>query len=154
LPEQAVEVFRAVKVQFAARPAEGRTGVTLEGDWVRERATVSQGALFVPIAQPKARLVMALLEPRAPESFAAWGFFNAHFEQKEYMEAHVAEQIGREMLASRPEVAAEFRGRLESDPQFARDPAARLEFFHSHHPSWDERLNLYPLLRIGTLDRS
>ena len=28
---------------------------------------------------------------------AAWGFFNAHFERKEYMEAYVTEEIGREM---------------------------------------------------------
>ena len=44
----------------------------------------------------RARLVMHLLEPQAPDSFAAWGFFNACFEQKEYMEPYVAEQIARE----------------------------------------------------------
>jgi hypothetical protein len=34
-------------------------------------------------------------EPRAPDSFAAWGFFNAHFDQKEYMENYVAEEVMR-----------------------------------------------------------
>ena len=29
---------------------------------------------------------MALLEPRDPDSFVSWGFFNAAFERKEYME--------------------------------------------------------------------
>jgi hypothetical protein len=42
----------------------------------------------------------------------------------------------------------EFERRLREDPEFARSPSARLEFFHRRHPSWDERLNLYPVMRI------
>jgi len=30
-------------------------------------------------------LETALLEPQAPDSFTSWGFFNAAFEQKEYI---------------------------------------------------------------------
>ena len=92
---------------------------------------------------------MSLLEPRAPDSFAAWGFFNAYFEQKEYMENYVAEEVARQMLAAHPEVAAEFNERLASDPQFAKDPNARLEFFYRLHASWDQRLNLYPVMRVA-----
>ncbi len=58
--------------------------------------------------QPLARLVLALLEPQAPDSFAAWGFFNACFEQKEQIEPYVAEKIAREMLAADPALRAEF----------------------------------------------
>ena len=64
----------------------------LTGEWTRETHTIRAGALFVPIAQPLSRLVMGLLEPQAPDSLAAWGFFNACFEQKEHMEPYVAEQ--------------------------------------------------------------
>jgi hypothetical protein len=87
-----------------------------------------------------------LLEPKAGDSFASWGFFNSMLEQKEYMEAYVAEQVGRELLASKPEVAREFQRRLE-DPEFAKDPQARLDFFYRRQPAWDERFNLYPILR-------
>jgi hypothetical protein len=120
----------------------------LEGAWQPEAATFSAGALFVPIAQPCARLLMALLEPQAPDSLAAWGFFNACFEQKEHLEPYVAEQIAREMLQEQPALAEEFRQRLE-DPVFAADPAARLEFFLQRHASWDSRYNLYPILRVA-----
>ena len=44
-------------------------------------------------------------------------------------------------------VAAQFHQKLASDPAFAKNPAARLEFFARRHASWDERLNLYPVLR-------
>ena len=47
-----------------------------------------------------------------------------------------------------PAVQAAFDARLAADPAFAADPIARLEFFHRRHPSWDERWNLYPVLRV------
>jgi hypothetical protein len=65
------------------------------------------------------------------------------------MEAYVAEEVARKMLAEDPETAAAFRHRLATDPAFAKDPAARLEFFYRRHPSWDERLNLYPVYRVA-----
>ena len=60
---------------------------------------IGVGALFVPIAQPKARLVMSLLEPQAPDSFVSWGYFSAAFERKEYMENYVTEAVARQMLS-------------------------------------------------------
>jgi Zinc carboxypeptidase len=149
LTAQNVETFRATKTEFAKEPFEGRAGVTLSGEWKTEQRNIGKGSLFVPIAQAKARLVITLLEPRSPDSYAAWGFFNAHFEQKEYMEPYVAEDVAREMLAKRPEVAAEFQRRLATDPEFAKSPEARLDFFYRLHPSFDERFNLYPIVRTS-----
>jgi hypothetical protein len=117
------------------------------GEWRTLDREYSALALFVPIAQPLARLVVALLEPQAPDSFAAWGFFNACFEQKEQLEPYVAEQIARELFARDSKLRDAFEHRLEDDPAFNADPAARLEFFCRHHASWDENLNCYPILR-------
>lgn len=147
LSQAPLQTFRASKKTFAAAPFEGRTQLTLEGEWKPEARDVPAGSLFVPIAQPEARLVMALLEPRASDSFAAWGLFNACFEQKEYMEPYVAEQVGEQMLASDPAVAEEFRRKLDSDPAFAASPRQRLDFFYKRSPSWDERYDLYPVYR-------
>ena len=145
------EVFRATQVGFSTTPFEGRMRATLEGNWSRETHNIAEGSLFVPIAQPLARLVMALLEPRAPDSLAAWGFFNACFEQKEHMEPYVAEQIAREMLANHPPLREEFMSRLAQDPDFAANPTARLDFFLSRHSSRDDRFNLYPVFRVDEL---
>jgi hypothetical protein len=120
----------------------------LRGEWRDESHQLAAGALLVPIAQARARLVMALLEPQAPDSFAAWGFFNGCFESKEYIEPYVAEIIARQMLESDPKLAAEFHQKLTEDPAFAGNPAARREFFHRRHPSWDARYGLYPILRL------
>jgi hypothetical protein len=143
-----VEAFRATKATPAAATFESHTMMKLEGAWAPEKRDIPAGSLIVPIAQPKARLILALLEPQAPDSYASWGFFNASFESKESMESYVAEQVAKDLLASRPDVAKAFNERLASDPDFAKNPDARLEFFYRRHPSWDERLNLYPVLRI------
>jgi hypothetical protein len=147
-PAASVEAFRATKVTLSTETFEGHTTAKIAGAWGVEKRDIPAGSLIVPIAQPKARLVMTLLEPQDGDSYAAWGFFNNAFEVKEYMEPYVAEQVAQEMLASKPEVAQAFRQRLASDPEFARNPDARLEFFHRLHPSWDERQNLYPVLRM------
>ena len=146
-----VEAFRASEVKFTTAPFEGRMRASLRGRWGREACAVAAGALFVPIAQPLARLAMHLLEPQAPDSFAAWGFFNACFEQKEYMEPYVAEQAAREVAAREPQLRAEFARRLKEDAAFAASSQARLDFFLRHHASWDARFNLYPVLRVDEL---
>ncbi len=146
LSERPLEVFRADSADFTKRSFEGRQMLAVQGHWRSEKQALAPGSLWVPIAQPNSRLLLALLEPMAPDSLLSWGFFNAHFEQKEYMEEYVAETVAKEMMA-RPEIANEFRQKLASDPEFAKSPTARLDFFYRHHPSYDQRFNLYPVMR-------
>lgn len=153
MEQAAVEAFRSSKRTFGAQSFEGHQGLALEGEWSAEKRDVGVGSLFVPIAQARSRLVVALLEPRAPDSFAAWGELNNAFEQKEYMEDYVAEEVARAQLAADPALAAEFARKLEADPEFAKNPQARLQFFARRHSSWDERFNLYPILRTAIVPR-
>ena len=142
------EVFRATKVTYSPATFEGHTTVALEGQWTRERRDVPAGALFVPIAQARSLMLMTLLEPKDPDALVSWGYFNTAFERKEYMEAYVAEDVAKEMLKKDPALQKEFVQRLSEDPEFARNPSARLDFFYRRHPSWDERYNLYPVYRV------
>jgi len=143
-----VEAFHATRVQFSPGPFEGRMRASLQGEWRSETRNIEQGALLVPPSQRLARLIVHLLDPRAPDSFAAWGFFNAHFEQKEQLEPYVAEKVAKEMREGDPALAQEFERQLRDDPALAADPAARLEFFLRRHASWDARFNVYPILRL------
>lgn len=152
LPKASVEAFRADKSSFAAQSVEGHQRLTVSGAWKAETQDLIKGALFVPIAQPKARLAMALLEPQAPDALLAWGEFNNQFERKEYMEDYVAEEVAREMLED-PKVKADFERRLKEDAEFAKSPQARLEYFARRHSSWDSRYQLYPVLRTDRVPR-
>jgi hypothetical protein len=144
-----VETFRATKTKFGTQSFEGHQALTVEGEWARGRRSVGKGALFVPIAQPKARLVMTMLEPRGADSLLAWGEFNNAFERKEYMEDYVAEDVAREQLEADPALRAEFQKKVDTDADFNKTPAKRLEFFARRHASWDERYNLYPVMRTA-----
>jgi hypothetical protein len=146
-----VETFRADEAKLTATSFEGRQMASWKGAWKAEQRELGKGALFVPIAQPKSRLVMTMLEPHNADSLAGWGFFNNYLERKEYMEEYVAEEVAREMLAADPALAAAFKARLESDPAFAKSPRARLDFFARRHATWDERHNLYPVYRTGNV---
>jgi hypothetical protein len=147
----AVQAFRATTVKRDAETTEGRQRMAVTGAWApetRDKSELPAGSLFVPIAQPLAALALHLLEPDAPDSLVAWGRFATAFEAKEYMEAYVAEQVAREQLAASPALQAAFAARLRDDAAFAADPQARLDFFYRRTPSWDDRLNLYPVLRV------
>lgn len=153
LSNAAVEVFRVEKTKLAAESFENHQMLAVDGEWKPETRDLLPGALFVPIAQTKARLAIAMLEPRAPDSLLSWGEFNNAFELKEYMEDYVAEEVARQQLASDPALNAEFQKKLRDDPEFAKSPTARLQFFARRHPSWDERLNLYPILRTAAVPK-
>ena len=117
---------------------------------MRERRTFPAGSVVVPVAQPAGFVAIHLLEPQSPDSFVAWGFFNAIFEQKEYGEDYVLEKLAREMLAKDENLRREFEQKIATDPKFAASATARLNFFYERSPYWDKQINLYPVGRGTT----
>ncbi len=147
VPAAEVEAFRATEVKVAPQSYEGHQTLTVQGAWKRETQALPAGSLYVPVAQPGVELLAHLLEPMGPDSLLTWGFFNTHFEQKEYIETYVLEPFARELLARDAAVKAAWEARLK-DPAFAADPRARLRFFYERHPTYDARFNLYPVFRL------
>jgi murein tripeptide amidase MpaA len=145
-----IESYRFTDVKWPGGPFEGRLMPSFKAEAVRERRTFPAGSLVVPLAQPAARVAINLLEPDAPDSLVHWGFFDAIFEQKEYGENYVLEKLAREMLAKDPKLRDEYQQKLASDPKFAANSRARLEFFYRRSPYWDPQMNLYPVGRIVT----
>jgi hypothetical protein len=145
-----VDCYRADEIKLLSESFEGHVLPHVKGSWKPEKRDLAAGSLFVPIAQPASLLVAYLLEPASQDSFLAWGFFNAIFEQKETMDSFVAEELAREMMKKDPKLKGELDKKIAEDPQFARDPAARLKFFYRRSPYWDERFGLYPVYRVDS----
>lgn len=143
-----VETYRFRNVQWPNAPFEGRFGPRFETEPVRLRRRFAAGSVLVAMAQPAARVALHLLEPQAPDSFVAWGFFNAIFERKEFGEPYLVEKLAREMLAKDENLKKEFERRLQSDREFAASPTARLNFFYERSPYMDQEFNLYRVGRI------
>ncbi|HEY0262905.1 MAG TPA: M14 family metallopeptidase [Granulicella sp.] len=119
---------------------------------VKAQRSYPAGSAVVRMDQRLAKVAMAWLEPAAPDSAMAWGYFDAIFEQKEYGEAYVLERLAREMMAKNPALKAEFEKKLADDPEFAASPAARLNFFYERSPWFAaNRIGAYPVGRLGSL---
>jgi hypothetical protein len=146
-----IESYRFSEVQWPSGPFEGRFMPKFKAELITERRMFPAGSVIVPLDNNLAKVAINLLEPEAPDSLVAWGFFNAIFEQKEYGESYVLESLARQMLSKDPALQAEFLRRLEADPKFASSPSSRLQFFYERSPYWDPHMNLYPVGRIMTL---
>jgi Zinc carboxypeptidase len=143
-----VESYRFSDVKWACAPFEGHFLSTFKLERVIEQRTFPAGSAVIRLNQPLAKVAINLLEPAAPDSLVVWGFFSAMFEQKEYGENYVVEQLAREMLETNPELRKEFERRLATDQDFVKSPDQRLMFFYKRSPYWDPFMNLYPVGRI------
>lgn len=146
-----VESYRFDNPNWRDKPFEGRVTMTFDVEAIEEERTYPAGSVIVDMNQPLAQVAAHILEPRAPDSFVMWGFFNAIFERKEYAEAYVMEKMARKMLAENPALKREFEEKKSNDEEFANDPRAILDWFYRRTPYWDKRINVYPVGRI--LDR-
>jgi predicted Zn-dependent peptidase len=111
------------------------------------------GTVVIPTDQPAMRVAVQLLEPRTEDGFVGWGFFDAIFEQKEYFEADVMEQVGERMLAADSVLNAEFRRLLAADSAFSANPRARLAWLYQRSPYADRWHNVYPVGRFSGTER-
>jgi len=143
-----VEWYQLSEPRWQERPNEGRHPVRFKSELRKERLTIPAGAFIVPMNQRTAQVIMHLLEPNAPDSYVGWGYLDAVFEQKEYAEAYVLEQMARDMMAKDPALKAEFETKVASDTTFAKNSYARLNFFYQRSPYWDKSIGRYPIVRM------
>jgi Zinc carboxypeptidase len=159
-----VETYQCAGMTWQDPPFEGRHP-TFNGEamrnpgkfgscvLVREKMSFPAGSAVVRLNQRLSRVAVQWLEPAGPDSAMQWGLFDPIFEQKEYGEAYVLEELAREMMAKDPKLKAEFEKKVGSDPVFAGNPMARLEFFYDRSPWFAaNRVGLYPVGRLGSLD--
>jgi murein tripeptide amidase MpaA len=142
-----VESYRLLEPKWATNPFENRLPLNFKAVAMTETRTFPANSILVPMNQAAANVAIHLLEPNSTDSFAAWGFFNAVFEQKEYFSDFVMEKIAAEMLAKDANLKKEFEEKLK-DEKFAKSQRARLNFFYERSSYSDKRIGVYPVGRI------
>jgi len=145
-----VEMYRLTNPEWSKRSYESHVRVSYDSETKIVTRTFPAGTAVVPNKQPAAKVAMQLLEPKGPDSFVAWGFFNTIFERKEYIEEFAVEKLAQEMLADDAELKAEFEAKLDADSTFRDSPHDRWYFFYRQSPYFEEGLNLYPVARLMT----
>lgn len=157
--DQVFETYRFTSAKFAANAVEGHVMLTVEPRMVKEKIFIPAGSYWIPMKQRRARLILALLEPNAPDSLAAWGLLDSVFEGGGRggrggrggtggVGEYLSEPIARRMMADQPELRKQFEQKLASDPQFAADPAARLRWWFEQSKYQPEDSGRYPIVRV------
>lgn len=142
--------YRFSNAKWSENPFEGRLSINYKTSESEETRRFKAGDRIVKLNQRTARVIMHLLEPRAPDALVQWGFFNAIFEQKEYGETYKLELLARDMLAKDGTLRAEFEKRVKEDKNFTG--YNRLNWFYERSPWWDKNVNLYPVGKILTAE--
>ena len=143
--EVLVELSRIKNPKFSPRPYEGRFQVNGESIAELVKRKFRKGSVWVSTNQPLGNLAVVLLNPRSPESFLQWGFFNTIFQPTEYMEAYVIEPLAKNMLNNSPDLRARFEMKKQEEPAFANNPGAILDWFYKQSPYADSEYLLYPV---------
>lgn len=144
-----VEYQRIVDFNTVRSPYEGRYlhyDITTKSESGVFNA--QPGDVLVPMGHPTDRLVMEILEPRASDSFFAWGFFDSVLQQKEYFSSYVFEDIAADLLEKDQALRKALEERKASDPAFAADARAQLFFIYQRSPHYEPGHRLYPVGRL------
>jgi hypothetical protein len=148
--EQEFETYRFTGTKFAGAPFEGHVMVDFEVKPVREKVAFPAGSYWIPMQQRRARLILSMLEPQAPDSFARWGLMNQVFEGggRGGVGEYLSEPIARRMMADSPELRKQFEEKLAADAKFAANRQARLEWWlqQSKYDAGDA--GRYPIARV------
>ena len=143
------EVHRIVDLRTAREPYEGhhlhrdiRTSIAVE------EVTARAGDLLVPLGTRHDRFLLEVLEPDAPDSYFAWGFFDAILQQKEWFTDYVFEDVAADLLARDPGLRAALEERRAADPAFADDAWAQLVFVFQRSPYMEPAYRRYPVVRV------
>jgi len=108
-----------------------------------------KGDFLVDLNQERNEYIMQVLDPRAPDSFFAWGFFDAVLSRKEYFSDYVFEATAESLLKQDPELKKQFDLKRAQDSTFRSNDYAQLNYIYEHSPWAEPSYNRYPVYRIN-----
>lgn len=109
---------------------------------------VTNGDYIIWTNQPARRYLIETLEPTAPDAFFAWNYFDGVLQQKEYFSDYVFEDVAAELLKKNPALRAELEEKRKTDPEFAKNANAQLDFVYRRSPYFEEGYMRYPVYRL------
>ncbi|WP_454880252.1 hypothetical protein [Sphingobacterium detergens] len=106
------------------------------------------GDFLVPLNQDGVKFLLETLEPEAIDSYFNWNFFDAILGQKEYYSAYVFEDTAAKLLKEDKDLKFAFDKERASNPKFAADAKAQLDWIYRHSNYYEKSHLLYPIFRI------
>ena len=106
------------------------------------------GDYYIPLNQAAKRYIVETLEPTAPDAFFAWNYFDGILQQKEGYSAYVFEDIAAKLLKEDSVLKKQLDEKRKSDPVFAADAGAQLDFVYKRSPYFEQSYLRYPVYRL------
>ena len=148
--DQVFDTWRFSDVKSVTGAMEGGTLLDYKLAPVKERIQIPAGSWWVPMHQQRARLILSLLHPAAPDALVRIGFASSIFQATgrigaaEYLTVPIAGKVAEE----HPEMMDEFRSKLASDLAFAANPQARVQWWIAKSNYQPSAFNRYPVLQL------
>ncbi|TRX52481.1 M14 family metallopeptidase [Thalassomonas sp. M1454] len=152
----------AVDPSFGSKPFEGHMTASASFDQVEITTVLPKGTIKVVTDQTLGRLAVALLDPRGPDSYFSWGFFNQMFQRTEYIESYVMVPLAKKILANDDSLKKEFLAAFpEQDTKstkdgnkspgslnelFASKPGEKMQWLYQRSKYHDNEYLKYPVL--------
>jgi len=115
---------------------------------VQLRKQFYKGDFVVKTDQEKINYAASVLEPKAPDSYFAWNFFDGILMQKEYFSDYVFEDRAVEILNQNPRLREMLEQMKNEDKEFANNGRAQLNYIYRHSEHYEKTHNRYPVARV------
>lgn len=147
---------------FNTVPFEGHLTVNAQFDSEIIDKTIPAGWLKITTDQDLGKLTVALLDPRAPDSYFNWGFFNQMFQRTEYIESYAIVPLAHKLLQDK-KLKAEFDKQFPAAEQatsakaetvtesslgdiFKSNSDDKMRWLYQHSDFYDKQYLQYPVL--------
>lgn len=107
-----------------------------------------KGDYYIPTQQAALRYLLEVLEPQAVDSFFNWNFFDTILQQKEGFSPYVWEDKILELFAQNPRLQIAFNMKKSSEPEFAKNWYAQLDWIHKQSEFYEKAHMQYPVFRF------
>jgi hypothetical protein len=109
---------------------------------------IHRGDRLVKVTESNHKFLAAVLEPRAPDSYFAWNFFDAILQQKEGYSEYVWADKAEELLKQNPDLKKRFEAKKAADKEFSGNASAQFDWIYKNSAYYERTHRLYPVGRI------
>ena len=145
-----VEAYHIDDYKSSPRPYEKHhKNSAVKLSLLKQKIKFLKGDYWILVDQRSKRYIFEMLEPIGDDSFFSWNFFDAILQQKEGYSDYRWEDLAAEVLKKDPSLKAKLEEKKASDPKFASNGSAQLDFIYKNSPYYEPVHNRYPVYRFN-----
>lgn len=144
-----VDAYYLKDFKTSPYPYEGHyLHAAVQLETVQQNLSYYAGDYVVYVNQPQNRYIVETLEPQATDSFFNWNFFDSVLGQKEHYSAYVFEDTAAALLKENPGIKELLEKEKKNNADFAKNPAAQLDFIYKNSAYYEKTHKRYPITRL------